>query len=356
MSEQDRVSARILERLAGSPNTFRTELAQLVVDHVLVQRVREVVDLAQLRTVIFHASTADNLRRVVERHVVPGLERYAQSIVEHAARVGSLVSPTAHQKLHVVVRKWKLPRARWAENALDPSLVRELLRPVWTQVLLNFAKRLPIPGVQAAGASRGAAAHGGGGSSSGQGSSGLTGLISRTVQERAEKLIDRGRSAMGGLGAEVERRLSSAARDFSDGAAQAFRESLHERLQSEEGRELLGQIMAGLTDHVLRTRFADLHADAETVPMPELVDLVPDLLSYAARSSFVQEIAERELAEWMTSQGDRHLGELLQEYGLLAELRPQLVTRVEVITAGFVGTPRFANWLAALVRTDEKAE
>jgi hypothetical protein len=353
MLEHDRVRALILQRLTGSQNTHRRQLAELVVDYSLALRLREALDLAQLQAAVLSGLSAENVRRVVDRHVAPGFERYARAIADHAARVGTLVSPTAHQKLHAVVRKLRLPRARWADNALNPALVRQLLRPVWTQVLLNFASRLPVPGMSAAAAG----SRSGGGSAASSGGSGqtITGFLTRSVQERAEKLIDRGRSAMGGLGAEVERRLSGAARDFSDTAAQAFRESLLERLNSDEGRELLGQILAGLTDHVLRTRFADLQADVDVMPVADVFDLVPDLVSFAARSGYVQEIVERELAEWMRSQGDRGLRELLEEYGLLAEIRPMLVQRVDAVAAGFIATPGFAAWLSALL-TDEKPE
>lgn len=350
MPEHDPISALILQRLAGSQTTYRTQLAELVVDQALALRVREVADLEQLRAAVTRGFSVDNVRRVVEQHSAPGFERYARAIAGSAATVGALVGPAAHQKLHVLARKFQIPRARWADHALDPALVRQLLRPVWTQVLLNFAKRLPVPGVS--GGHAGARAPTGGGSHSGS----ITGFLTRSVQERAEKLIDRGRSAMGGLGAEVERRLSAAARDFSDTAAHAFRESLLERLQSDEGRELLGQILAGLTDHILRTRFADLQKDVDVMPMAELFDLLPELVSFAAGSGFVQEIAERELSEWVLAQGDRTLRELIDQYGLMADLRPMIVQRVDAIAAGVVASPAFAQWLKVLLRTDENPE
>ncbi|HET6339147.1 MAG TPA: hypothetical protein VFG30_38265 [Polyangiales bacterium] len=350
MPEHDRISALILQRLTGSQTTYRTQLAELVVDQALALRVRDVADLEQLRAAVTRGFSVDNVRRVVEQHSAPGFERYARAIADSAATVGALVSPVAHQKLHALARKFQVPRARWADHALDPALVRQLLRPVWTQVLLNFAKRLPVPGVS--GGSAGARAPAGGATNS----SSITGFLTRSVQERAEKLIDRGRSAMGGLGAEVERRLSAAARDFSDTAAHAFRESLLERVQSDEGRELLGQILAGLTDHILRTRFADLQKDLDVMPMPELFDLIPELVSFAAGSGFVQEIAERELSEWVVAQGDRTLRELLDQYGLMADVRPMILQRVDAIAAGVIATPAFAQWLNLLLRTDENPE
>lgn len=345
MSEVDRISALILERLTGPQNAFRAELAELVVEQLLQQPVREVIDLEPLRAALLHGLRAENVRRIVEQHVAPAFERYARAVAGSNARVGSLVSPTAHQKLHAVVRKLQLPEARWAENALDPTLLRLLLRPVWTQVLSTFAKRLPVPGV--------AAVSGAGPS---RPPSGLTGFLTRSVQEQAEKLIDRGRNVMGGLGAEVERRLSAAARDFSDAAAQAFRESLIERLHSDEGSELLGQLLAGLTDHVLRTRFADLQVDVNAMPLAEIFDSIPDLVSYAVRSNFVEEVASREFAAWLELQGERPVAELLAEYGLLDEVRELLVQRAAVVADGLAANPRFAAWLAALVREDDKPE
>jgi hypothetical protein len=186
--------------------------------------------------------------------------------------------------------------------------------------------------------------------------SSVKGFLARSVQERAEKLLDRGRNAMGGLGAEVERRLTAAARDFSDTAAHAFRTSLLERLQSDEGRELVGQILAGFTDHVLRTRFAELQADLNVLPVAEILELVPELVSFAARSGFVQDIAQRELEQWLVVQRERRLRDLLDEYGFLAQMRPMLIRRVDAVMAGVIATPAFVAWLNALLREDGEAE
>jgi hypothetical protein len=354
MSEHDRLSALILQRLAGSHSSSRSELAKLVVEQALEQRLRDVIDLERLRAAVLSVLTEANLRRIVDQHVAPGYARYVSAVASQAARVGSLVSPAAHQKLHGVVRALRLPRARWADHSLDPALVKQLLRPVWTQVLVNFANRLPIPGVSANG--RGAAGTGASGAAGSNSASTVTGFIARSMQERAEKLIDRGRSAMGGIGAEVERRLTAAARDFSDTAAHAFRASLLERVQSDEGRELIGQILAGFTDHVLRTQFADLQADLNALPVAQILDLVPELVSFAARSGFVQEIVDRELEQWLALKGDRRLRELLEEYGLIADMRQTLIRRVDSVMAGAIATPTFAAWLNDLLRPDGEAE
>jgi hypothetical protein len=330
--------ARILDRLNAPDSPYRAQASALVVDHLLAQPLRALLDLDEVRRLVLSALTEGNVRRAVERHVAPGFARHAEAIVSTQVQVGSLVSKVAHDKLRQIAHKLQLPEARWAQAAVDPLLVRRLLAPVWTQVLLNFAKRLPIPG---AGGHHGAPAARSGGS-------GITGFLSRSVQEQAEKLIDRGRSAMGGLGAEVERRLLAAARDFSDGAAQVFRDTLYERLQSDEGRELVGKICVGVIDHVIQTRFADLQPDLDALPMDEVLDLVPDLVAHAAPSTFVQDIVQRELAAWLSLEGERSLGALLHEAGSFDEARAALVRRSEQLSAGLFQTREFADWVTRL--------
>ena len=340
MSEHERVAARILERLAGPQSRFRTELAELLADQLLAERARDAIDFERVHAVILQSLRTPNVRRIVQDHVAPGFARYADAIAQDDVTVGSLVDATAHEKLHRLARAVQLPEARWTEHALDPALVRQLLRPVWTQVLSTFAKRLPVPFAGPAAGGRGAP-------------SGLTGLLARSVQESAEKLLDRGRSVMGGLGAEVERRLATAARDFSDSAAQAFRAGLIERLQSEEGRELLGQILAGFVDHVLRTRFSELQRDVDVLPVAELFDVVPDLVGHGAQSRFVREIVDRELSAWLRTQGERRLGELLEDFDLRQPVRALLVQHIGALAGNIASAQPFADWISRLVRPDE---
>ena len=336
-SEVERIATRIVERLAGSDSVLRHELATLVVDRLFARRTRDVLQFERLSEVLTPLLSADNLRRAIEQHVEPGYRRHAQVVRADGVRVGAVVGPLAHQKLHTLVRALRVPEARWTQHGFDAALVRRLLGPVWTQVLVGFAKRLPVPGVAAG--SRGAP-------------QGITGFLTRSVQEQAEKLIDRGRSVMGGLGAEFERRLTATARDFSDGAAHAFRVALHERLHSEEGRELLGQLLAGFVDHVLRTELAALQQDLDALPVAELFDLAPDLIAHAAQSPFVAELARRELGAWLEAHGDRGLGELLAEYSALEPTRGLLVADLAGLVAELALTPAFADWAQRLVQPD----
>ena len=59
------------------------------------------------------------------------------------------------------------------------------------------------------------------------------------------------------MGAEFEKRVQAAAKEFSDGAAELFREALEARLRSDEGRALLSQITDKAFAHLMDAKLAD---------------------------------------------------------------------------------------------------
>src|ERR1700712_189870 len=197
-------SQRILERLVAADGAVRKELAAELVKHVLSQRLGTVVAPAELYAIVMSTLTRENIARELVRHVQPGVRRYSAHVADATEHVGDLVPLEA---LDALRKQLELPtgaRARWARGAVDPALLKRLLGPVWVQLLVSFARR--IPGL-------GGAASGGGSAGS---SRGITGMIGRGVQQGAGRLVGAGRSALEGLGIDVEKKLMAAARDFSD--------------------------------------------------------------------------------------------------------------------------------------------
>ncbi|HEX4354001.1 MAG TPA: hypothetical protein VHZ95_13825, partial [Polyangiales bacterium] len=215
-----------------------------------------------------------------------------------------------------------------------------LLGPVWMQVMLNFAKRFPIPGV-------------GGGTHTATPAPaavrGIAGLLGRSVQQRAERLVDAGRSVMDSLGIDVEKKLQAAARDFSDSAMSIWNDALRDRLASEDGRALLAQIHVGVVEHVLATKFSDLHRDAADLPIEAILDLMPELIAPAAHSGYVLEIVERELTAYLQVEGDRTLSALLTDLGVLDEARALIVAKGDELVRSLAAQAAFADWLARLL-------
>jgi hypothetical protein len=226
---------------------------------------------------------------------------------------------------------------------VDPVLVRKLFGPVWTNLLLAFAKRLPLPGIGG----------GGGGPSSsgavGRGVSGIAGRITRTATKQAERLVDAGKSVMGGLGSEVERRLQGAAKEFSDGAEEVFREALQDRLKSSEGREIVGKISRQVTDHVLVTKIAEIHKDASRIPVNDILRIAPSVVSHSAPRAFVEKVVRGEIDAFLAVEGDRTLGEVLTELGVLDEVRKAIVERASAVAREFFAAPAFGDWFRRLL-------
>ena len=336
MTDSKLDASRVLERLTGTDSPLRDELITLTVDHVLGLHLRDAVDLERVRTIVLSALSETSLQRIVERHVRPGYQRHAQAIVGSGVTVGTLVPDEARAGMHAIAAKLRPPRARWAKNAFDPALVRTLLAPVWTQVLLSFATRLPIPGLAAA-------------VNQERSPTGVTGLLARSAMQQASKLVDRGKNAMGSLGIDLDKHLADAARGFSDSAAQIFRSALQERMASDEGRALQARIASELLDHVLKTKLEDLQHDLDELPLDDAFALAPQVIAHAAQTAYVRGIVRRELDSYLALEGNRTLAELLDELGILPQARSALIERSSSHAQSLLGSPRFADWLQRLL-------
>ena len=338
----DQLVERICALLAQDESALRTQAASSLVDHLLSQRLRDVADLPQLVSIVLATLNGDALTRQVARHVQPGLERYGAHVAGAPERIADLVGPDAASELRTLLAAPSGARGRFMRGAVDPALLKRLLAPVWVQLLVNFSRRIPIPGL-GGGASGGTA---GGAASAGRG---LASMLGKSVQQSAGRLVGAGRSALEGLGIDVEKKLNAAARDFSEGALGIWNQALRERLQSEEGRALVAQIKLGVLQHLLSVQLRDIHQDAMALPLPAYVGLAPAIVSHAVRLPFVRQLVETETGAYLAAEGDRSLAELLADMGVLDAARSWLLARVELQIASWSRSASFTAWLSELV-------
>lgn len=341
------LSQRIVERLRVSGSPERAELAQQLVEHLLSQRLRDLVTPEELWPILLATLTRENLARDVTRHVQAGVRRYSAHVAQAPERVGDLMPEEARASLRAQLEQPTGARARWSRGAVDPALLKRLLAPVWVQLLVNFAKRIPLPGLGA-----GSMAQASGAASAGRG---IAGMLGRSVQQRAERLVGAGRSALEGLGIDVEKKLLAAARDFSDGAMSIFGEALRERLRSPEGREIVVQIKHGVLEHVLRTKLSDIDRDAVALPLAPYIDLAPPVVAHALHVPFVRKFIEGEIESFFALEGDRPVAELLDELGALDPVRTWLVKRAGDQLASYCESEAFGSWLSKLVDTAQQS-
>jgi hypothetical protein len=331
----------IVQKLVAEDSPLRKEGISLAIEFLLSRRVNDLVDLKETRDIVLRSLTEDNLRRIMARHVKPGWRRYSTLALAAKDTVGALVPDDARRGIRDTVSSSRLPKAAWAQGAVDPALVRKLFAPVFTNVLMAFAKKLPLPG--AAGAAAEASQN------VGREVGTIASRLTRTVQKRAEKLVDAGRTVMGGIGAEMEKRFQASAREFSEGAVGLWREALRERLQSDEGRELMRQISQQATDHVMMTPIAEIQKDAERLPIDAILDLTPAIVAHASAGVFVRRIVDEEIRAFLEAEGDHTLGELLDELGVADPTRAAVERRFDALARELFVSEAFAAWVTRLI-------
>ena len=177
------------------------EGAERTLDALLERPLSRYLDDAAIETVVtlvVAAVTEPNAKRVIDQHVHPGLDRQIARSTQNRETLGDLLPPDAEAKILAVLEKTRLPRAEWAQGAVDAGLVRKLVSPVIQDTLLRFAKRLPIPGL------------GGEGGPSIPAPLGL----GKKLLDAKNPLSSMGKGLIGG----VDKKLQSVARDFAETA------------------------------------------------------------------------------------------------------------------------------------------
>jgi hypothetical protein len=347
---------RIVEVLGAPTSALRDEVVAVYVDQLLAQRLRDTVELDKLVALVLRTIDRQNVARTVDKHVLPGFERVTQHFATASESVGDLVSEEGKRALRAALAKPVRVRGRWLKGAIDPKLVQRLLGPIWVQLLVSFARRIPVPGL-------------GGGSSPQAGATapqptaaaapprgGIAGMLGRGVQQSAERLASAGRSALEGLGIDLETKLTAAAKDFSEGAVGVWNQAMAERLSSEDGKAAMLQIKLGVLEHVLRTPLRDLHEDATGIASTPYFAIAPTIIAHAVTTAFVSGNIERELQQFMSVEGDRSLRELLAEQGILEDVRVWLLQRAGAGFGELTRTPAFAAWLTRVIAAGQPPE
>lgn len=335
-----KIAERVLERLRGADAPLRTRGVALAVDAALDLPLATFVDVERTTALILAGTTGENAARWVARHGMPGVERNLARYEGQETTPADLLGPDARAQIERLAANLPRPKSTWAKNAVDPQLVRELLAPVWQETLTRFAKRLPVPGISGA-------------SDSGRGFGsglGLRDKLKSRVEGRAAELVERSKSVLGGLGAEVERQVQTAAREFSQGATQTAKEAFEARMAREEGKRLVGEIRKQALAAVLDTPIATLQEDARAFPVRAWMDLAPLIAEHQRGLPAYRALLTEEVGAIVAADGLRPIRALLEEAGLLDRVTANLLTDLDTVAAATVETEAFARWVQDLVK------
>jgi hypothetical protein len=319
---------KVLERLR-TDDALRREGVDVVIDRFLDTRLDELLDTAALSEIVAQAIRGPNAAWLVERHVAPGIARYRERANASHETIGDMLPMDARKKLEDVIAKIETPDGDWFRDALDRDLLRKLFAPVLQDTLLAFARRLPLLGF---------------GSGGGKASK-LAGKITKSVAERAEKIADAGKRAMGGIGREMDERLEAIAKEFSETAEENYRHALEQRVASPEGRQIVEELRRKAFRHLLGVEIGLVLNELATLPNDELAALIAPVVDHNAKRAVNQRAMRTEVAAVLAEEGSRTVREALAERGMLESVSKTLRERTDRFAAGLFATAEFERWL-----------
>jgi len=341
MSQAQR--AKIQQLLSAPQSPLRDELLRLGFASLSSLPLASLTSAATLAPLVSAALTRDSATRITERHVVPGIRRVTSGFKGRPEQVRAALGMQGEQELHGIVASGKGPRFAWLKGAIDPDDFRQLLAPVVQQVLVQFTTKLPIPGLGVAGA-------GGGGGALGD----LVGRLGRQVQKSAGQLADVGKSVMSGIGGELEKRMQSVARDFSQTATTEFRSALLDRLKSADGQVIVKRIRDRVVEHILGAKLDEVVTDFMYLPVDDIAKLTVSILDTLHDQPLLHDLLTLEIEGVLKELEQRSLADMLGEAGLLDAARTQILGAVEPGLTQLVKSDEFGGWLARVLDESSK--
>ena len=326
---------RIVAALTADDSALRTKGVDMLLDFVLDVPLAEWVDADDLARIVVEGTTGDNAGRFADKHLAVGRARWRERFEASGETPRDLLGPAASEDLHRIIADAPMPKAKWSKGMVDPKLVQKLVAPVVQDTLISFAKNLPIPGVG-----------GGGGETSdrGRGGGSMFGIRKRLKAE-AERLAEKGRDALGELGAELERQIKNAARDFSENASTEFRRAMQNRVKSPEGKKLVAEIREQIVETVLDTPIHALAADLDTVPDADLVALAAPIADHNRDREAFANAVKAEIQAALELEGESTGRTWLTEQGQLDDVRAAASKQLDPLARAFFGADAFAGWL-----------
>ncbi|UJR83330.1 hypothetical protein [Sandaracinus amylolyticus] len=336
----DVLVSRALARLRDPGSPLLAEGIALVVEAALERPLREVVDAQRAIDLVVAAIDDEKVERALTTVARPAMDRQRAALAAKGETLGAYLPEGASVLLDDIAAGTRPPRGEWAQKLVDPAHVRELLSPVLQDTLLAFARKLPMVG-------------GGGGATESGGASKLLGGLARGLAqgagERAAKIADLGRGVLGGLGAEMEKRIGTAAKDFSQSAFEPLRGAFEERLASEEGRAILTKMRRRAIDVLLDAKVSELLDDLDAAPRAPLDRLIARTVAHDVARPEVQALLRAEVEAFLAAREGWTVRQLLDEWGVTAQAVDEAKRFGETVARAAVQQDAFGAWLRALI-------
>lgn len=254
-------------------------LVETGVAFLLDQPMRRFVDLDRVLDVVDATLSPPLVRRVAEMHLEAALRREASRARQRGDAVGDYLPGAAQEILaQVAARPVQISRrslARWLQH----ETVTHLLRAIAQETLDRFLGLLKPD------------ASGGG----------LLGQISRGP----------GMGMLSRIGAQMEAPMRKAATRFVSGSVDALVGPLAKLFATPDMAARMGRLRAEVFSAALGIETAELLSTLETLPVSELVAVLPDVVAHNLSRDTVRRAILDEVRAAMDLEGDRPVREVI---------------------------------------------
>lgn len=338
-------AGRLQTALTKPESELRRSFVTLMLDSTLDAPLLDLLPTSeQLTDWLVEATTLDNLERLRQRHGDPAWSRFRDRAAANPTTVHDWLGEALVARLQDDLASLHFPVSGWAKEAVDGHLLRTLLAPVLQDTLLQFARKLPLLNPAASAPLKG----------------GLFGDVAsrmkEQVEKRAERFVEAGKGLLGGLGAEVEARVQTAARDFASSAVEDMKHRLGARLKEGESVGILRQVRQRVTAAWLKHPLNDHLTDVDSLPYATLSALTPALVAGAMEHEWVQAAIEAELAAQLETMQGVTLREWLTEAGLLDLTLEQSRELLDRLARSMFGSAAGGAWLSDVAAAMADAE
>jgi hypothetical protein len=322
-------SAELLARLRDpSEQGPAARLAGLVVDDVLATPVAQLVDPGLVVSALRESLRAFTSSDGAAAHVVARLEGARTALAGHDGAAGDLVPSPLREGLRRFVQLPMPARREAVLKLLDRQGIKQVIRAQLAQTLADFGRRAASP------VSDNALARGLGGLGK------LGGQIA-------------GRSPLGAIASavsgEVERQVEKRASDFADTAVAGVIAGIAEQASDPARATQQAALRLELLDGLLALTGADLGELARGSVQAQVATVRQALAAWVASADFARDV-ELPLAWLVALEGQRPLGEVLDDLALREPVRLHAQRAVRAGLARLAASDAFVAWLDALAK------
>lgn len=330
-----------LSRLRDDDHPALRSLAILLVEDALDRPLRDIIEPERVVTMTVASIDVERIGRSLGNVIRPILDRQREILDGRGDRAREWLPGDAEAQLEAIVARTRVTPRKWMGSLVDPNDVRELLAPVLQETLLAFARRASLFGKEGGGA---------GAEAPPKASSGLLGGlakgIAQSATERASKL---GKGVLGNLGAEMEKRMGSAARDFSQGAFEPLRDAFRDRVKSPEGKAILLRMRSRAIRKICDAKASELLELLDAAPREKVDALIAAAITHDIAREEVRAMVRDEVEVFLAAREGMTLRGLLDEWNMTDAVRDEAHFFAMKFARSAVRSDAFEGWLRALL-------